>query len=136
MHRLPLSIEELGSLGEHHFSDQVVELERLKASFALFSFKDRQVPEVGASRHAFIQQHIHFKLQHSVKPLSDEALRRLGALHFSEQVKELPRFLGVSFQPVFNQCSTSFEPYPGAYVAVVRINLGSNGSFTLFLQIS
>lgn len=34
MHRLPLSIEELGSLGEHHFSDQVVELERLKASFA------------------------------------------------------------------------------------------------------
>ena len=33
MHRLPLSIEELGSLGSHHFGDQLVELDRLKARF-------------------------------------------------------------------------------------------------------
>ncbi|CAK9003958.1 unnamed protein product [Durusdinium trenchii] len=44
-------------------------------------------------RQAFIQKHVHRKLQSSVADLDDEALWLLGQLHFSDQPTELPRFL-------------------------------------------
>lgn len=45
------------------------------------------------ARQEFIRKHIHRNLQSNVSVLTDEDLRLLGLLHFSEQPAELQRFL-------------------------------------------
>ena len=90
-----LAVQDLGYLGALHFGDQA---DCLAGWLASGRAQRAASPPSQASggrfpggRAAFVQKHVHRKLQGSVARLAEEELWRLGQLPFAEQFAELER---------------------------------------------